>query len=62
MGLGEPGLELGGKQRASPSGTDTLSKNRVTALPGSPQSERPRHPAPYLQSLGLPKEGQRVRV
>lgn len=38
---------------------DALSKNQVAALPGSPPSGRPRHPAPYLQSLGLPKEGQR---
>lgn len=35
-------------------------KDQVVALPGSPQSRRPRHP--YMQPIGLPKEGQRVGV
>lgn len=32
------------------------------ALPGCPQSRRPRHSTPYIQPIGLPKEGQRVRM
>lgn len=61
MGVGGPKWEVSGEQRASPSKHGHV-KNQVVALPGLLQSREPRHPAPYLQPIRLPKEGQRVRA
>lgn len=55
MGVEGPEWEVSGEHRPSPSRRGRV-KDQTVVLPGSQQSGRPRHPVPYLQPIGLPKE------